>query len=816
MPRRSQESKSKTIVGQRHPKGKAAKDSGDTAITPGTTDAAGVEELNKSERKLSSILAGITDCHYELDRDLCFTLITNRALAYFGRTREQIIGQPYFDVFPILKDSIFREQFSKAISESTSVHFDSQSILHPGRWINFHGYPTEEGGVAVFFRDITEHKQTEAALRESEAKYRGLFVTEYGKAEEALKRAAAYDRSLIEASVDPLVTINPQGMIADVNIATEQVTGYSREKLIGTDFCDYFTDPGKAKAGYERVFKKGIVRDYELEILHKNGHTTPILYNASVYRDESGKVVGVFAAARDISQRKHVEQVLRESEERYRIAIESASDGVALMRDSQHIYVSKRFAEIFGYDDPNEIIGKSHALTVHPDDLAMVSEINRKRQNGEAAPSRYEFRGVRKDGTLRNIDVSATMTNFRGEPASLVYLRDATDYKNLEEQLRQSQKMEAIGTLAGGIAHDFNNILAAIIGFAEMVEEDLPPGSPSKPRMQKVLSAASRGRDLVKQILAFSRKAELTRTPLSLSPVVEETVQLLRASLPSTIHINHSVKTANDTVLASPTEIQQILMNLATNASSAMSQKGGTLGIGVTNIDFEPDSPVLDENVDPGEYVQLTVTDTGIGMAPDMMKRIFDPFFTTKGVGKGTGMGLAVVYGIVKSLGGSVAVESEPGAGSTFRISLPVARTDKKPEGSVIQEAPKGKERILFVDDEELLMEWGEAALERLGYSVTALTNSTRAHDLFFSDPSAFDLVILDQTMPGLTGLQLSRKLLAIRENIPIILCTGHSESVTPEKAREAGIKEFLMKPLGKQRLAEVIRRVLGTTESEG
>jgi PAS domain S-box-containing protein len=373
-------------------------------------DAAGVEELNKSERKLSSILAGITDCHYELDRDLRFTLITNRALAYFGRTREQIIGQPYFDVFPILKDSIFREQFSKAISESTSVHFDSQSILHPGRWINFHGYPTEEGGVAVFFRDITEHKQTEAALRESEAKYRGLFVTEYGKAEEALKRAAAYDRSLIEASVDPLVTINPQGMIADVNIATEQVTGYSREKLIGTDFCDYFTDPGKAKAGYERVFKKGIVRDYELEILHKNGHTTPILYNASVYRDESGKVVGVFAAARDISQRKHVEQVLRESEERYRIAIESASDGVALMRDSQHIYVSKRFAEIFGYDDPNEIIGKSHALTVHPDDLAMVSEINRKRQNGEAAPSRYEFRGVRKDGTLRNIDVSATMT----------------------------------------------------------------------------------------------------------------------------------------------------------------------------------------------------------------------------------------------------------------------------------------------------------------------------------------------------------------------------------------------------------------------
>jgi CheY-like chemotaxis protein len=244
-----------------------------------------------------------------------------------------------------------------------------------------------------------------------------------------------------------------------------------------------------------------------------------------------------------------------------------------------------------------------------------------------------------------------------------------------------------------------------------------------------------------------------------------------------------------------------------------MREKGGTLGIQVTNIKFEPHSPVLDEDVEPGEFVQLTVTDTGIGMTPDVMKRAFDPFFTTKEAGKGTGMGLAVVYGIVKSLGGTVALESEQGIGSTFRIFLPVAQTDVKPEESREQVIPKGTERILFVDDEDLIMEWGQSALERLGYTVTALPNSTEALKLFSSDPSRFDLVITDQTMPKLTGLNLAKKLLKIRPDIRIILCTGHSDSVTPERAKEEGIKEFLMKPLRRQEFAEAIRRILDASE---
>ena len=249
-------------------------------------------------------------------------------------------------------------------------------------------------------------------------------------------------------------------------------------------------------------------------------------------------------------------------------------------------------------------------------------------------------------------------------------------------------------------------------------------------------------------------------------------------------------------------------MNLATNASLAMQEKGGTLEISLTDIDFTPDSPVLEPDVMPGEYVQLTVKDTGVGMTPDVMKRVFEPFFTTREVGKGTGMGLAVVYGIVKDLQGTITVESAPGVGSTFRVFLPKVQAEALKEEAHTAQISGGTERILFIDDEEMLVEWGQATLERLGYTVTAVTDSKEALNTFSSDPSRFDLVITDHTMPGMTGVQIARELLKIRPDIPIILCTGHSETVSPEIAKEAGIREYLMKPLAKQELAEAVRRV--------
>jgi signal transduction histidine kinase/ActR/RegA family two-component response regulator len=387
--------------------------------------------------------------------------------------------------------------------------------------------------------------------------------------------------------------------------------------------------------------------------------------------------------------------------------------------------------------------------------------------------------------------------------------QEMSERERIQEQLRQAQKMEAIGTLAGGIAHDFNNILAAIIGFTEMAADDVSDRPEVEQNLKRVLRSAIRARDLVKQILTFSRKTNYQRIPLSLAPLVKETVQLLRASIPATIEIKLANTASSDTVLASPVEVQQVVMNLATNASLAMQEKGGTLEISLTDIDFTPDSPVLDTDVIPGEYVQLTVKDTGVGMSPDVMKRVFEPFFTTREVGKGTGMGLSVVYGIVKDLEGTVTVESEPGEGSTFRVLLPKAKTEHEEEQPHTAQIPGGKEHILFVDDEELLAEWGEAALQRLGYQVTVATNSAEALKAFSANPYLFDLVITDHAMPHMAGSQLSSELLKIRPDIPIILCTGHSEIMSREKAKDLGIRNFLMKPLSKQELAEAVRWVL-------
>jgi PAS domain S-box-containing protein len=603
-------------------------------------------------------------------------------------------------------------------------------------------------------------------------------------------------------------------------------------------------DAERTIAAWQECVRREGLWDIEHRYRGVDGQYHYVLARGIPVRDDQGKITCWAGINLDIDNLKQTQEALRQSRDEFELRVQertqelSESEEIArarhmeietyynmtpiglciLDKELRYVRVNERLAEINGLPVSAHLGRTIREVVPAVADMAEETA-NRIMQTGESF-SNIEFtvETAERPGIKRT--ARATWFPFKdpnGQVISIgVMVEDITEQRRLEEQLRQAHKMEAIGTLAGGIAHDFNNILAAIIGFTEMVEEDLPPESPSIPRLQRVLNAASRGRDLVRQILAFSRKTEPTRKPLSLSPVIKETVELLRASLPTTIEIRLSLKAARDTVLASPAELQQILMNLTTNASFSMKEKGGILGISMTNIDFEPDSPVLDADVEPGEYIQIVVQDSGSGMSPDIVQRIFEPFFTTKGVGEGTGMGLPVVYGVVKSLNGTIAVESEPGVGSTFRVFLPVTRIDEKPTGSEVRETPKGSERILFVDDEELLTEWGQAALERLGYTVTALTDSTEALNLFSSDPSRFDLVILDQTMPKLTGLHLARKILTIRNDIPIILCTGHSDSVSPEKARAEGIKEFLMKPLGRQELAEVIRRVLDATESKG
>ena len=382
----------------------------------------------------------------------------------------------------------------------------------------------------------------------------------------------------------------------------------------------------------------------------------------------------------------------------------------------------------------------------------------------------------------------------------------------LEERLRHSQKMEAIGTLAGGIAHDFNNILSGLLGYAELIGLETRPGSSISKNLEELLKVGVRAKDLVKQILAFSRRTLQEKKPILVEPLVQEAVKLLRSSLPTTIEIRLDIKEDPGIIEADPTQIHQVLLNLGTNSFHAMEETGGLLTIGLAPIHLDSYAAGQHADLQQGPYVRLTVSDTGLGMTPEIMNRIFDPYFTTKEAGKGTGLGLAVVHGIVQSHGGAIKVYSEAGKGTTFHVYLPrIKASGGEPLVGIDEEPlPHGKgEHILLIDDEQTLVEIGNQMLEHLGYQVSVRTSSIEALGLFSSQPGRFHLVITDLTMPNMTGEKLAGEILRIRPDLPIILCTGFSEHVTEGKAKALGIREFLMKPLTLKDLARALRRNL-------
>ncbi|QXE91617.1 PAS domain-containing protein [Geomonas subterranea] len=387
------------------------------------------------------------------------------------------------------------------------------------------------------------------------------------------------------------------------------------------------------------------------------------------------------------------------------------------------------------------------------------------------------------------------------------------ELRKTEKELRQAQKMEAIGTLAAGIAHDFNNILTSILGFTDMVLHKVPEGGVGRAEMQQVFTAAQRAADLVRQILSFSRHTEQERKPVHLAAIIDDACRLLRSSLPTSIAMVKEVAVTPDAdkVLADPTQLHQVLMNLGTNAAHAMLPEGGALTVSLREVAAGSPELAPFPFLAPVPHLHLTVRDTGRGMESRMLERIFDPYFTTKPAGEGTGLGLAVVHGIVKNHGGAIAVHSEPGRGTCFEVFLPAVSLEITLEEEVPEQLLQGSERILFVDDEESLTVLGQGILENLGYSVVTSSNSAGALDIFRADPSRFDLVITDLTMPGLSGKSLAKEISALRPDLPIILCTGFKETVDDRDA-EYGIRACLMKPYTSLTLGRTIRQVLERT----
>ena len=381
--------------------------------------------------------------------------------------------------------------------------------------------------------------------------------------------------------------------------------------------------------------------------------------------------------------------------------------------------------------------------------------------------------------------------------------------KSLENQLIQAQKMEALGRFAGGIAHDLNNILYPIIIDTESLLDDAEPGTSTHLLLNQILKAAHRQKDLVKQILSFSRRSDQHFNPMKVVPLIKETIDLLRSSLPSHIKIRQSIHAPSDSILGDPTQIQQIIMNLCRNAADAIGSRAGIIDVSLANTYLEP-SPAHPD-IKAGQYLKLMVKDTGQGITKEVMDRIFEPFFTTKDAGKGSGMGLAVVHGILKHHGGAITIESEQGKGSQVTVYLPI--TDEKLQTQTLAtdraQSVKGTGKVLLVDDEDMILSSLQNALKRIGYEVVALKDSREAYEVFLKEPSAFDLVITDLTMPQITGVELANKLMDIRSDIPIILCTGFNDVIDEEKAKSMGIRELLLKPASTNELKTAIGRAL-------
>jgi PAS domain S-box-containing protein len=647
-----------------------------------------------------------------------------------------------------------------------------------------------------------------------EARLRGIGIDQV--IAELFSTSKIYWQDILDTVSDAIISCDGSGRILQWNQAAEMIFGYRQAEVIGKDL--ELVLPGARApdlgAGADRAFKTGVM---EVDLKRKDKTALSVEVSISRRTLSTGEIVTL--VVRDVTERKRAERALQESERRWATTLASIGDAVIATDATGRITFMNGVAEsLTGWtltDAAQRPVTDVFKIVNEETRNEVDNPVAKVVEKGMVVGLANHTVLIRKDGTELPIDDSGAPIKDRGGKivGAVLIFRDISERKKaekeqqgLQEQLRQSQKMEALGTLSGGIAHDFNNILAAIIGFTELLAEHASKGSRDERHLARIMEAGLRGRDLVRQMLIFTSKTEQQKKPVRLSSIINEAMRLIRAATPATISISVNIQ-SESLILADPIQVQQVLTNLCTNATHAMREKGGVLVVELTDFIAEREDR---QGMPPGRYAKLVVRDTGVGMPPEIIGRIFDPFFTTKGLASGTGLGLSVVHGIVRQSNGTITVESEPGKGSVFTVYFTTT------EGEVMiapvsHDAPlRGRERILFVDDEEALVEMAEAMLTDLGYQVTSRTSSTEALALVKENPSGFDVIITDHTMPGMTGLTLAQEVLTLRKDMPIILCTGYSETVSEEKAKNVGIAAFVMKPVVKKEMAETIRNVLG------
>jgi len=611
-----------------------------------------------------------------------------------------------------------------------------------------------------------------------------------------------------EKRIKAILRVSPVGIglvinreLGWANDTMYRMLGYEQGSLVGQNTGDLYPDDDEyERAGRELYsgLEESGTGHAESRWIRKDGTVFDCIMRVC-FLDPSNPAGGHILTVTDISALKRAHEKVKESEERYRTLFEN-NPVETIVVDNDAKIMMHNFAKQKSEGRSPKIGDVMYKDYAGRHDLDMFEELMKCIHSGK----QKEFPEVKYDKRFLHIRISP----FSG--GAIITSIDITERKELYQQLQHAHKMEAIGSLAGGIAHEFNNFLSVILGNAELAMADVPEWNPAKECLEQVRSASLRAKDVVRQILGFARKSVFQLMPVRISPIISETLKLIRASIPANIEIRQVLACESDAVVADPTQINQVLMNLCTNAKDAMRADGGVLEVKLEDTSLDEKSAARYEDLVPGNYVKLTVRDTGHGIDPKIIDRIFDPFFTVTSLAEGTGMGLAVVHGIIKKHKGAVKVESEEGKGTVFEVLFPLFEGSMKPEiEEKPEDLPTGTERILFVDDDEYLLEITKQMLEHLGYQTVGKTDSEKALELFKSEPDKFDLVITDMTMPRMTGDRLAEELMRIRPDLPVIICTGYSERMDEQKAKEKGIKAFAMKPLVFKDLADIVRNVL-------
>ncbi|WP_054030472.1 hybrid sensor histidine kinase/response regulator [Desulfatitalea tepidiphila] len=761
-------------------------------------------QLVAAETHMRITLDSIGDAVIATDAEGLVTRMNPMAAKLTAWPVDEAVGQPLDRVFRIvnaLTGETMANPVEKVLAKGEIIGLANDTVLiaKDGRryQIADSGAPIRHSdgtivGVVLVFRDVTESYDRERKIRQNEKLLKDLTANVPGVVYQFRStRDHIYENVFVSVKATEIFGLDANPKTFHEHFHTRIPHEDKRRFLTSIEEAVDMVEPWH----YEGRFIKP-----DGEEIWFSAHATP---------HEIGNEIVFYGVLMDITRRKQLEASQRIA----RFCFEKASIGIFLMGEQGQIRdVNEQACRSLGYTREE----LCHMTVFDIDPRIRPDQVEPLQAVGQLT---FETLHRHKDGHVIPVQIESNVLVFEGQAFHMAFVQDISDRKRaeseakrLEAALLQAQKMEAIGTLAGGIAHDFNNILAGVIGFAELSLWKIAPDSPVYQNLRKILAAGLRARDLVEQILTFSRQDERRLQPLQIAPLVKEALKLIRSSLPATIEISTQIAEDLSSTMADPTQIHRIIMNLCTNAAHAMEDKGGHLDVTLTQVKLSNRDVHLHPGLQPGDYVKLSVQDTGTGISSENIPKIYDPYFTTKPKGKGTGLGLSLVHGIVKGYGGAINVYSEPGVGTTFNIYLPAieGHVDVPSQGQ--QTLPGGHEHILLVDDEPILVDVWRQILENLGYRVTTAASGPAALELFRDSSDTIDLVLTDMTMPKMTGDRLAIELLKIRPDLPIILCTGYSASISAERARQIGIKAFVQKPIVEADLANIIREVLAVS----